>query len=59
MPVGTHQGNMKDRRSRVVKALVQSGVRLCNLSGVYGMCLASGAEDMTPITSKYVLFGTA
>jgi hypothetical protein len=32
------------KRTRLVKASVQSRIRFCNLSGGYGMCLASGAE---------------
>jgi hypothetical protein len=32
------------KRTRLVKASVQSRVRVCNFSGGYGMCLASGAE---------------
>jgi len=32
------------KRTRLVKASVQSRVRVCNFSGGYGMCLVSGAE---------------
>lgn len=35
------------KRTRLVKASVQSRVRVCNLRGGYGMCLASGAEGFS------------
>jgi len=33
------------KRTQLVKAPVRFRVRVCNLSGGYRMCLASGAED--------------